>query len=321
MATSNYPNGFLNGVTIRGVPITQLHPGKVFWVNNSSVLAEGGSAGSNGNPGTYKQPFSTLDYAVGRCTASRGDIIAIMPGHAETYSTATATADDLELDVAGVAIIGLGNGSLRPKFTFDTANTVNVAVSAANITIVNCNFVANFLSNAIMFLLTTAKHFSLIRNRFSDTSAALNTVNIVESTGAANTIDGLYCEGNRAHMLGTTFNCFAVTAAGQDEITFIDNIVYSIDTADAPGLLDIGGVVTDLFMTGNHVSVNGTTNAQVIFKCTGTTSTGFFSDNRAYSLDTTGDSFTVTSNIVAAQNAHTGAIGAQGFMGDPPLDT
>jgi hypothetical protein len=36
---SNFPNGFLDGVTIRGMPIVQLHPGKVWWVNNSSVLA------------------------------------------------------------------------------------------------------------------------------------------------------------------------------------------------------------------------------------------------------------------------------------------
>lgn len=129
---SNYPSGFLNGVTIRGVPILQLHPGKVWWVNNSSVLAEGGIGGSNTNPGTYQKPFSTIDYAIGRCTAGRGDIICVMPGHAETVSTAGGIA----LDVAGVAVVGLGRGSLRPTLNF-TATAATMTISAANTSLVN----------------------------------------------------------------------------------------------------------------------------------------------------------------------------------------
>lgn len=129
---SNYPSGFLNGVTIRGVPILQLHPGKVWWVNNSSVLAEGGIGGSNTNPGTYQKPFSTIDYAIGRCAAGRGDIICVMPGHAETVSTAGGIA----LDVAGVAVVGLGRGSLRPTLNF-TATAATMTISAANTSLVN----------------------------------------------------------------------------------------------------------------------------------------------------------------------------------------
>jgi len=110
MALSNFPQGFTNGVTIRGIPIVQLHPGKVFYVNNSTVLAENGVGGSDGNPGTLQRPFSTIDYAIGRCTAGRGDIILVMPGHAETVTSATM----INMDVAGVAIIGLGTGSSRP---------------------------------------------------------------------------------------------------------------------------------------------------------------------------------------------------------------
>jgi len=317
---SSYPNGFANGVSIRGIPLQQAHPGEVFWVNNSTVLAKGGIGGSNNNKGTYKQPFSTLDYAVGKCTANRGDIIMIMPGHAETYSTPTATSDDLTLDVAGIAIIGLGAGSLRPTFTFDTANTVTVAVTAANVAIYNCAFVGNFLSNAIMFTLTTAKNFALIKNHFSDTSASLNTVNIIESTGAANTVDGLYCEGNRASMLGTTFNCFAVLAATARGMTFIDNIVDSIDTADAPALLNVTGIVTDLYMARNTVGVLGTTNANIILKVTGTTSTGFFDQNVCHSLDTTGVMATVNGGYRFSRSEHGGAVITQSKVQDPAAE-
>lgn len=128
---SNYPNGF-NSVTIRGVPLTQLHPGKVFWVNGSSVLPDKGVGGSNNNDGTYLRPFATVDYAIGRCTASRGDIIAVMPGHTETV----AAASGVDLDVAGVAIVGLGTGSLRPTFNY-TATASTMTIAAANCTLYN----------------------------------------------------------------------------------------------------------------------------------------------------------------------------------------
>lgn len=130
--SSNFPNGFLHGVTIRGVPLLQLHPGKVWWVNNSAALPEGGIGGSNTNPGTYQKPFSTIDYAIGRCTASRGDIICAMPGHAESLSTASG----IDLDVAGIAVVGLGRGSLRPTINI-TATAGYVDFSAANCSMVN----------------------------------------------------------------------------------------------------------------------------------------------------------------------------------------
>lgn len=127
MGLSNYPNGFADGITIRGVPLTVAHPGQIFFVNGSSVLAPGGISGSDGNPGTYQKPFATIDYAIGRCTASRGDIIFVMPGHTETISAAAGIA----MDVAGVAVIGLGVGSLRPTINF-TATASTLTMSAAN---------------------------------------------------------------------------------------------------------------------------------------------------------------------------------------------
>ena len=129
---SNYPGGFANGVVIRGVPLVQTHPGRAFWVYNGTALLTGQRNGSDGNDGSFNAPFATLDYAVGKCTASRGDVIFIKPGHAETISTATALA----VDVAGIAIVGLGRGSLRPAFNL-TATSSNIAVSAANVTLHN----------------------------------------------------------------------------------------------------------------------------------------------------------------------------------------
>lgn len=132
MATSNYPNGFSSGVTVRGVPLTVAHPGQVFFVNNSSVLAPRGIGGSDSNPGTYQKPFSTINGAITQCTAGAGNIIFVMPGHAETVSAAAGVA----LTKSGVAVVGLGVGALRPTLNL-TATTSTVTMSAANCSLKN----------------------------------------------------------------------------------------------------------------------------------------------------------------------------------------
>lgn len=317
---SNYPNGFKNGVIIRGIPIDIPHPGKVFWVSNADVLLDDGNSVAGADQpgsGTYQRPFRTVDFAIGECTASRGDIIYVMPGHAETYSDATS----LNLDVAGVSIIGLGSGSLRPTFTLDTANTTTIPGSADNIAIVNCRFVANFLSIAKCFTLTTAKHFGTVNCEFSDTTAALNFINIVESTGAANTVDGLYDTDSSAAMVGTTFNTFAVLAATARGMRFNGTYVQSIDTANEPGLIDVTGIVTDFKADNVTVSVKGTTNANVILKCTGTTSTGTITNSFAHSLDTTSVAYTITSGLQASNVFVTGAVATQGGRVNPDAAT
>ncbi len=52
--------------------------GTTFYVSNAS--GDGGWNDAN-NPGTsYLKPFLSIDYAVGRCTANKGDMIMVMPG-------------------------------------------------------------------------------------------------------------------------------------------------------------------------------------------------------------------------------------------------
>ena len=131
---SNYPSGF-NNITIRGVPITQSHPGQVFWVSNTASPLPGQISGSDGNPGTFNAPFATLQYAISRTVPQRGDIIFIKPGHNESITSntlnvpgATATANAITHYSSGVAIVGLGTGSNRPTFTFNTAASASIVM-------------------------------------------------------------------------------------------------------------------------------------------------------------------------------------------------
>lgn len=125
---STYPGGFRTGVNVRGAPILNTYGGNVFWVDS-------GGAGGDSGKGTYHRPFHTIDYAIGRCTASNGDVIICKAGHAETLTTAS----DITCDVAGVTIMAAAGavGALRPKLTFGSAdNSASVVVSADNVSII-----------------------------------------------------------------------------------------------------------------------------------------------------------------------------------------
>lgn len=134
-------NAFI-GLNLSSYGLSMSPGAKVYYVNSStSGLPEGAIGGSNGNSGISPlEPFSTIDYAVGRCTANRGDVICVLPGHIETVSAAAG----LDLDVAGITLIGFGSGSLRPTINFTTVVGADMDVDAANITMVNFLFTGGF---------------------------------------------------------------------------------------------------------------------------------------------------------------------------------
>jgi len=124
---TNFPNGFKWGVSLRGVSVAMTHPGDVYWVDSG--------ASSNGE-GTFRSPFATINQAYDHVTANNGDIVFVKPGHSETVTAAGGIA----FDIAGVAVIGLGSGSLRPTINFTTAVGADINIDAANTTIANFLF-------------------------------------------------------------------------------------------------------------------------------------------------------------------------------------
>ncbi len=226
MGMSSYPGGFANGVLIRGLPLTLVHPGKVFWVNNSSVLVEDGESGDDGNSGTYRQPFATIDKALGEATASRGDVIMVMPGHSETITT----DGGLALDKAGVAVIGLGNGSLRPKIILDTSAAAAITVTAANVSLHNFVIEASFadITNAID---VTAANFAISNCEFIEEAVDLNFLDIIHcSSTTDNNADGLSVEKCKVKAVDAATNSLINIKADLDSLVCNDNFV-SIDAA------------------------------------------------------------------------------------------
>lgn len=138
------------------------HPGAIFFVHS------GTGADTNGgtNPDT---PLATIDAAIGKCTASKGDVIYVMPGHAENVTTATG----INCDVVGITIIGMGHGNLLPTISF-TAAAGSITVGAASVTLRNMRLVANFATGttAGITIAAAGDGCTLDGIQFRDTSAA-----------------------------------------------------------------------------------------------------------------------------------------------------
>ena len=315
MVMANYPTGFSRGVIMRGVPITQTQPGKVFWVYNGTALDVGQRAGSDGNRGTFDAPFATLDYAIGQCTANRGDIIFVKPGHAETLSSAGA----ITADVAGVAIVGLGSGTLRPTFTLDTAATTTISVTAANVSFKNLRFLANYADITSVFTTTTAKEFTLEDCFIGAVATNMNFLNVIDTSATTNDTDGLYVSGCRWVEPDTATLGFIKMDGTNDRVTFIDNdLTLGVKNNTASFMaIATGKVVTSLKCVGNRLYRLNTDTATggLLITTDGSTNTGIIAQNFAQHADTAGEVLvTASSGFGFFNNYASGVAGASGYL-------
>ena len=304
MAISNYPNGFQNGLMVRNVPVDIPHPGKVFWVNNSGVLPDNGIGGSDGNPGTYLKPFATIDYAIGRCTANRGDVIYVMPGHSETISGASG----IDLDVAGVKLIGLGHGSKMSKIAFDNT-AATVTVDADDVQIINMKFEATISAVVIGLSLITLATDCLVKG-----------CKFVSETGATD-------EFNRSINVGV----------GCDRL-IIEDCLIDMDLGGAVAAISLVGATTDVliqrnvirgdYSTGNitsettasvnvhiidNILINGIStniNTEPVLECTTLTTSGIVARNYILSDLATQAAATVGTDFVYYENFRSDEKGA-----------
>jgi hypothetical protein len=285
MPYSNFPGGFAQGVTMRNLPILQTTPGQTFWVSNSTAIQRGQRGGSDQNKGTFDSPFGTLNYAITQCVANRNDIIFIKPGHTESIASATA----LNFNIAGVQIIGLGVGSSRPTFTFTTANTATIPVSANNMSVSNVLFIGNFLSIASAFTVAAAADFKIDGCEFRDTSAILGFLSIVTTTVSVNS-DGLTYTNNARKSDATTNPGPDVVIANTMSRAKINGnkSIHTVASNNIAALVEHGALVmTDLECIGNYVySVNtDTATGAILLKTTATTGSGIVAHNRVRALD------------------------------------
>ncbi len=105
--------------------------GDVYFVDSNNP-----NAGTSAAEGTKNKPFATIDAAIGQCTGD--ETIYLAPGHAEVITL----ANQVDIDVAGVSIIGCGNGSRKPKLAYHIA-AGEVVIGADNVYMENIRFLSS----------------------------------------------------------------------------------------------------------------------------------------------------------------------------------
>lgn len=189
----------------------RLTTGDIWFVDSGSATGAD-SVGAGRNPDI---PFLTLDYAVGQATASQGDTIYLMPGHAENL-----TADsDVDVDVVGLRIIGIGWGASRPTFTA-TAIAGDFKLAAAGTWIENILFLSGVDATTGMLEISAAD-CSVVNCEFRDS--------VGQATDCLITVDGADrltirdCKFNMAAAAGANS---AIALDGSDDAHIHDCYIY-----------------------------------------------------------------------------------------------
>lgn len=240
--------------------------GETFWVGTS------GNASYNYYRSRVpaSKLFTSIDKAIGACTADRGDIIYVLPGHTESI----IAAGTITCDVAGVSIIGLGNGNLRPTITWATSTAACWNISAANVTIKNIICTTSIDELVKLFYVTAA-------------GVTLDTVDYVQ--GASAQALQFLLTTNAADQL-TIKNCFHrqptatngttlwIQLVGTDHTRILNNTILITAKASTASICISGSTaVVDAEIAYNTINWLGGTVTKII-ECV-TTSTGTIHHN------------------------------------------
>jgi hypothetical protein len=313
MSYSNYPNGFTAGLTIRGLPINVTNPGQVFYVNSTTVIADGGVGGSNGNPGTYQKPFATIAYAVTRCKANRGDVVMVMPGHTESVTAAGTIA----VANGGVSIIGLGTGNKRPLITLSTVTTASITVSADNVTFKNIIFTANF-ADIVKVFTVTAKEFLIEDCRIQATATNMNFLSVVSTSTTNNQADGMAMIGCELIEADLLFQSMFNINGHIDGLTVNNNYVnLGVNASNLPIVANgaTGKNLTNFVCEENMFQRFNTANPLLVVTDTGLSSNGAIHHNMINHRDTAGELLvTTTTGIGFFENRATAVADLSGYL-------
>lgn len=205
------------------------------WVSPGARVTFLGPAGVFEDTFTENNRVATLNAALARCRANKGDVIFALPGYSEDINA----ADFATSLVAGTNIVGVApfNSSIMPTLSF-SATTATFLLDVANVTLSGLRFVSTI--DAVANYLTVSAANCKVSECVFDcgTSSALDvTAPVLVSAGA----DNFEFNGNRMFSLSTavTTNGVLVNGACQGVNIHDNDFDLSISGATA-GVIEVG---------------------------------------------------------------------------------
>jgi hypothetical protein len=219
-----------------------------------------------------------INKALSYCVSGRGDVVVVMEGHAETIANDGNAWSNL---VAGVKIVGRGNGLTRPTITFTHANA-QIDVAVANVLIYNMRFLAagSLTSTTALTVANpfnvTAAGFHFVKNDANiGVDADQLVTDFIKLSAAAD--DAVIADNEiRGQVLATITSVIKTTGA-VDRLKIANNVIYA--SAGASGqLLDLSNAACIGHLILNNRLANTTASSTQVIKPHATT-TGFVDGN------------------------------------------
>jgi hypothetical protein len=194
--------------------------------------------------------FTSIADALDACVASRGDVIHVLPGHAETITAA------IDVDVAGVSIVGEGRGSLRPTITVNGA-VDGLNISAASVSVSGLHFAAPETDEATAMINVSGAGVTISDITGIGSQTSKNFVDCITIASGAN---DLTISNVKIYNSVVAVNSFLSIEAAVARLSLID-IRFFGDVATA-GIID-AAAATHVFLENVRVAVVGTTKPAV----------------------------------------------------------
>lgn len=291
--------------------LAQSAAGDVFYVDaNASGAANNATSGQGDS---WASPFSTVNYAVSRCTNDGGNVIFVAADHTESItSTATAsgdTANQFVIDKSGVTIIGLGTSDRRPTFSFSGAVTAEVYIVATEVTLKNLLFKSAIIDLETLIEAVAGSGGLLLENcEFRDGS---NVLEAMDSVSLAADVDDVVIRGCRfiTTDTATSTQSAIMMAGGSDRSVFQDNYFYGDWGGGGYAVIEGGTAASVGILIDNNVIYNTDATKGEAITMHGDT-TGFVINNTIYTTNAYSSPI-IAAKCVKRDNKVTSVLGCE----------
>jgi hypothetical protein len=165
---------------------------------------------------------ASINEGLKRCRSGQNDIVYVLPGHTETYSSSGAVWANL---VAGAQIIGCGTAGATNNPNITLSNTgASIAVNVANVTIAGMNI--NSATAAVTAGINVTAAGCVLASNFISFTGALGANAAITVASAANcSIVSNYI------AVTTTLALINVTGATSTDLVIVGNMLRQTNAA------------------------------------------------------------------------------------------
>jgi len=249
---------YVTSTEIGGIPTVGM---TTTFTTGRTIFVDSNKGTSGGDGSTPAAAVDTLAHALLLATANKGDVILLMPDHAETIVAATTISTE------GITIKSLGVGDNRAQFTFGTSTAAGFAISADNVRLEGLIF-KNDIDSQVAVVTTSNAYTQIVDCDFFEGSGKQYLIGVSLANAAAN-----YCTIDNCRFVSITAGAASAIkiAAAVDRCT-IKNCYIKGDWSDAGIHNPTGNIATHVDISNNYVEnlQAGDHAIELVSACTGT---------------------------------------------------